>query len=160
MRFPAVFRRRVGPTIEHPIEEYPELGSDKPPMGEPHALETRASLHTSPLVNSNGFPVQRVAVACRGPAAAAGLHLPATLWLFVDEPFGGWVRVPGADALPVGGIAYFDAPCLINVGRAKRDDDPHNPGEMTVYLQVERPTDAPDGEYVFAVASDVSNPGC
>lgn len=161
MRFPTMFRRRLGDQPEDEKEELRELGKDEPPEGK---IKRADNFHESKLVNLNGFPAQRVAVAVVGPKGALGRRLPAALYLHEDRT-DAWLRVPGDAELLVGGIAYFDAPCLIDNGKGRSDDDSHNPGSLEVVLVVERPgagsepSALPDGVYAFLVGTDVSNPG-
>jgi len=157
MRFPTVFRRRVGDAPEG-APDLPALGSDKPPSGKPVAKAD--NFHTSRLVNFNGFPSQRVVVGLMGPEEALGRTVPLTMWLHEDA-VDGWLRLPGDMKIEVGGIAYFDSPCLIDHGRGRSDDDSHNPGTLDVVLVPGELSGQPiDGDYAFVIGTDVSNPGC
>jgi hypothetical protein len=153
MRFPTTFRRRVGATPD----ELKELGKDEPPTG--GRPEKADNFHESRLVNANGFPSQRVVVGLVGPKEAAGRRVPVEAWLHVDDV--GWLRVPGDEDVAVGGLAYFDTPCLIDHGRSRSDNDGHNPGALEVVV-VPRPPKKPalpPGIYAFVLGTDVSNPG-
>ena len=155
MRFPTVFRRRVG-ELPDGAPEVTELGSDKVPTGAPKGLRGTSGYHTSRLTNINGFPAQRIAVAFIGPKRE--MNLPAALYLHEDAT-DAWLRIPGTDHLQEGTIIYFDAPCLLDSGRGRSEDDSHNPGTLDVILIVGARDDAPSGEYVFLMGTDVSNPG-
>lgn len=161
MRFPTVFKRRLGDRPEGEQEELKVLGKDEPPEGKPSKVD---NFHESKLVNLNGFPAQRVAVAVVGPKEARGRRLPAALYLHEDRT-DAWLRVPGDRELEVGTVGYFDVPCLLDHGRARSEDESHNPGSLEVVLVVERPgagselSALPDGVYAFLVGTDVSNPG-
>ena len=166
MRFPTVFHRRRGECPEG-TTKHPELGSDKVPSGAPKGLKSKNGFHTSRLTNINGFPAQRIAVAFLGPKqegsdARVPLALPAALYLHEDTT-DAWLRIPGVDLLKEGTVVYFDAPCLIDSGRGRSEDDSHNPGTLDVLLVVDAPeneANLPDGEYTFLMGTDVSNPGC
>ncbi len=159
MRFPTVFRRRVGPAPEG-APSLPELGSDKVPVGEPSQLpkDRRGAFHTSRLVNMNGFPAQRVAVGCVGPAGVSA-SMPTELYLWEDS-LRAWLLI-GRENVSVDGLTFFDAPCLLDAGRARSEDESHNPGTLDVFVRVtlQGREDVPPGEYAFCVATDVSNPG-
>lgn len=159
MRFPTVFRRRVGEpatdtTTDRAVDA--QLGSDKRPTGKPTKAD---NFHTSRLVNFNGFPAQRVCVGCVGPEDSLGRSVPIELWMY-EERTDAWLRVPGDEEIRVGGIAYFDAPCLLDHGRGRSDDDSHNPGSLDVVLVAGKPGGPlAEGEYSFLCGTDVSNPG-
>ena len=162
MRFPTMFRRRVGDQPEGEKEELRELGKDERPEGKPTKGD---NFHTSRLVNTNGFPSQRVVVGRVGPKEAVGPRVPVEMRLHEDRTEG-WLRVPGDGFVEVGGLAYFDPPCLLDHGKGRSDDDSHNPGSLDVLLVPGTPPVAagvepafPPGVYSFVVGTDVSNPG-
>jgi hypothetical protein len=176
MRFPTMFRRRVGELPEDAPpddKKLPKLGSDEPPEGKPKKAD---NFHTSRLVNFNGFPSQRVAVGAAGPKEARGRRVPVEVWMH-EERTDAWFLVPGPSELRVGTFAYFDAPCLLDHGKGRSDDDSHTPGDLGVVVvpalpvgppqpeaegasKLVQPALLPDGLYSFVVGTDVSNPGC
>ena len=165
MRFPTIFRRRVGkpepgskfPDVRHWFEDIspadglslrgkliPELGSDKIPTSKDD-LPRRDNLHESRLVNVNGFPSQRIVVGYRGPENAPSLIVDMLLF---DETSTSWFKVPPCDGkghLIPGTLSYFDPPCLLDHSRAKKnpEDESHQAGSLEVILIVRAET--PDG---------------
>lgn len=175
MRFPTIFRRRVGeppnpvpqewlqpnPDLIKPGEDWrryliPELGSDEPPITRESfpSPSRRDNLHESTMVNKNGFPSQRIAVGYLGPENAPSLAADAFIF---DETSGSWFKIPSPSGgtLSPGELTYFDPPCLLDHSRAKKHelDESNQAGSLEVLLIVRAMT--PEG---FSLRGDLRKP--
>ena len=159
MQFPKTFRRYVG---EVPAGGK-ELGKDEPPTEAPGQLDNALEVRFS---NTNGWPVQRLAVAYAGPAGAPSLE--AAVLVYEDELKRWFVLDTGK--LKPGAVTFFDAVALLDCPNASRS--PRSPGSLELALVVglrraHEMVDVPHtfvetpgaGEYVFALGADISNPG-
>ena len=146
MRFFTKFSRFVGgPT--------PVLGSDVAPTAHPNT-GTMDNLMVSQVTSSaSGWPVHRIAVTVKAPPGAP--VLPATL-LFWEDSTESWYGVGGTVSLKPGEVRFFDTVGLLDRAPTSRDLDQPTSGGLSVVLLVTDPGGTPAGEYVFAVAPDMT----
>ena len=128
------------------------LGSDgaagTPPTAKPNAQIDNVLIAS--FSTSSGFPVHRIAVAYKGPPAA--IALAAQVWLY-DDLTGAWYEVGAPINITANRINYFDVCALgepspvLNAGATA--------GSISAMLVVQGGV-TPDGEYVFAMAPDLT----
>lgn len=157
MRFQRAFTRTVNGTGT-------ALGADSAPSGKPNEL-TGDNQFSSSLSDVNGWPIQRVCVAYKGPAAAKAL--PATLYVY-DDTTDSWYAMGAAKTMQPGRLTWFDQPSLGRLASMANQGStqpigpggvnvPHNPGCLNLCLVVAGTGADPDGSYTFAVGMDISN---
>jgi len=99
---------------------------------------------------SSGFPVHRIAVTYKGPALAVALQ--AQVWLY-DDLTEAWYEVGAPVNIEPNRVNFFDVVALaepnavLNLGATA--------GSISALLVVQDGV-TPDGEYVFAIAPDLT----
>ena len=148
MRFHMKFHRWVGEVPASAPADAKKLGADEAPVLE--AAQHGDNVLSCSRVDINGYPVQRIAVATK--AARAGKAAPKLTgfgYVF-EELTGAWYQMgPGIELVP-GRIATFDIPSVLEQKGLRTPIE---------FLLCVRGEGVLDGEYVFAMAPDVSNPG-
>ena len=135
------------------------LGSDGaagvPPTGAP---SNQDNLLVSGFTNSSGFPVHRVAVSYKGPAAA--IVLVAQLWVW-DDLTQGWYEVGAPQNITPNRLTYFDMASLSDPPQIQRSSLPvggsivATAGSISALLVVQDGA-TPAGEYVFGLGPDLT----
>ena len=145
MRFPRMFKRydTVIPPGGH------ALGSDTTPTTTPPTASVTDNLMVSRFSNINGWPCHRVAVVYRGPPGAP--PLPAELYMW-EEQTQHWYQIGAPVSLVPGAVAFFDVVGVLDGNDALTP----TAGSIAVFLRVTDPGGTPAGEYVFAVAPDLT----
>jgi hypothetical protein len=142
MRFHKKFVRHVG-DLENASADSRALGSDAPPTAAED--QQRDNVMHSAKVDLNGWPVQRIAVAFRGPSSVMGA-------LYVHEELtGGWYQIGDTAELESGRIVTFDIPSLLE------EKGVRSPIEAALVVSAKGKPAL--GTYTFAMAPDVSSPG-
>lgn len=128
------------------------LGTDgapgAPPVGAP--TQTTDNVLIASFANTAGFPVHRIAVAMKGPAAA--IALVAQLWVY-DSLTEGWYEVGAPTVVTPNRITFFDVVSLAEptqLGGAAP-----SAGSIAAMLVVQDGA-TPAGEYVFAMGPDLT----
>lgn len=130
-------------------------GAGTPPTAEP---ATQDNLLVCGFANSSGFPVHRVAVGYKGPAAA--IALAAALWVW-DDLTKAWYEVGAPTNLTPNRITYFDIVSLADPPQLQRSSIEvggaivASAGSIAAMLVVQGGA-TPDGEYVFSLGPDLT----
>lgn len=134
----------------------PALGSDGaagvPPTDPPGAQD---NLLVQSIFSDQGWPAHRVAVTYKGPGGA--LVLPAQLWLY-DHLTEAWYEVGAPTTLTKNRINYFDTLGLVSRRPTGSEglSAPPSQGHLEALLVVQPAGGDPAGEYVFAMAADLT----
>ena len=121
-------------------------------------------IYDSRILNINGWPLQRIAVAYMPPAAGSGgVVLNGQVWI-LDDNTGFWFQCPSArsaemkysDVLTEQAVTYYDVPAFPDYANVMQNAS----GSLRALLLVSVATGTPGpGDYTFLVATDISNPG-
>jgi hypothetical protein len=132
---------------------FPALGSDGasgvPPVVNPNAQIDNVLIAS--FLTSSGFPVQRVAVTCKGPSNV-DVSLPAQLWLY-DDLTTAWYESGAPINITTNRVNYFDVCTLGDPSPVLRAAS--SAGSISAMLIVQDGTGTPSGEYVFAMSPDL-----
>lgn len=138
MRFPHKFTRAN--SKDWKSELAPKSEADK----------GRDSVFACRLHNTNGYPIQRLAVGMQSEKESSA---EVQVWFWEDNSES-WFLI-GKDRIETSRLAYFDLPTLADGHRGTAS--PANPGCLEVFVQVWQMESF--GEHTFVVGADVSNPG-
>lgn len=125
------------------------LGADAAPTGRP-TLKSDNQMQSAFLI-VHEWPVHRIAVGYVGPGGAP--NLPGTLYVY-DELAKSWFEVSTSVTLIPNRLNYFDI--LAAQPPPVRSDSSGTAGSLEVALVVGAVGGEPAGEYVFAMAPDLT----
>jgi len=135
------------------------LGTDGAPGVPPTATPTNQdNLLVTGFANQSGYPIHRIAVAMKGPAAA--IALVAQLWVY-DYLTEAWYEVGAPTVVTPNRITYFDSVALGDPPQIQRASLPvggsvvSTAGSLIVALVVQDGA-TPAGEYTFALGPDLT----
>lgn len=152
MWFHRKFERRAGELEDARLEAVKlELGTDEEPTSE--ADHRRDCVLACARYDTNGFPVQRIAVGFRGPNELAKVR--ARLFVF-DELSHAWFRIGDWQDLEHGAITTFDIVSLL-----ERPEGAGTRSSVEALILVAPTMGAlvEPGVYSFVLGPDTSNPG-
>lgn len=124
-------------------------GAGVPPTDPP--TQDKDNVLIASFANSAGFPVHRLAVAYKGPAAA--IALAAQIWLY-DHLTEAWYESGAPQNITPNRINFFDVVSLgepVQVGPGVKAAA----GSISAALVVQDGA-TPNGEYVFAMGPDLT----
>ena len=147
MRFPCSFVRYVGATPSGGTS----LGGDATPTG-PLTQQLDNVLY-SRFSNINGWPIHRIALAYSGSSGV--LSTKARIFLYEDST-AQWYQVGADVTIAPGFISYFDVCALLEIPNTQANLVQATSGSVQVFIQVDKPSGAPDGTYSVAVAPDLT----
>lgn len=160
MQFGTVFFRDTTSATANPqigAEGTVQQNADLLPKGQPFP----DAVHSTRLVNINGYPAQRLVVGCFGPSGAIA-SLQADFYM-LETLSSYWYKLnPTPVPLLIGQLVYQDHPTMgdFNQGKVggKLQGSKSQP-TMDVYVVVTVATGSPTaGTYTIAVGTDFSNP--
>lgn len=160
MYFPHSFDRYIGAAPSGAIL----LGADVDPTTLTPTLQaaykSRSNVLTSRTCNTNGFPVQRIAVGVRYVGAGTPSAVPIDTYIW-DDSLQCWFKVQVTTGITIGinCITFVDVPSLLDFPVTQTGMGLKPVGALEMALVASQPTTHPDGLYQIVAGCDVSNPG-
>ena len=149
MRLPMKFSRWKGtvPTggVALGADSVPNTGPTKPTPA------SQDNLLMCSFASLSGWPMHRIAVAYKGPAAAIALSANIALW---DEQTQHWYLVGAAQNITPDRLTFFDVVALLAPPQTQAQNGATNGSCEAMLIVSDGAT--PNGEYVFAMGPDLT----
>lgn len=129
------------------------LGNDSIPTEMPSTANDNVYTHRSS--NINGWPVQRLVIGYKAPSGNIALSCTVYVW---DTNSQSWFQVGSSRQLMPGKLSYFDSLGLNESAQIRANVEMASSGSTYLAILItDGSNNAPNGEHVFVVGSDISN---